>query len=79
MALGSEPLQPEAQVSSSTLTREVAETEITRFLGLPSGWPRTRISKGVYSDKERPEGFELLRTALLGKTRGIKQQPRPTL
>ena len=34
--LGGWPAQPEAQESSSTLTREVAETEITRFLGLPS-------------------------------------------
>jgi hypothetical protein len=48
-------------VSSSTLTREVAETEITRFLGLPSELPRSRISEGVRSDKESFEGFELLR------------------
>src|SRR3712207_9417708 len=35
-ALGDGPAQPEAQESSSTLTREVAETEITRFFGSPS-------------------------------------------
>jgi hypothetical protein len=37
---------------------------VLHLRGNVSGWPRTRIGKGVCSDKERLERFELLRTRL---------------
>jgi hypothetical protein len=56
-------LRTRKQASGLTFTREVAERVTTRFSGKVSDLPRTRIGKGVRSDKEHPEGFELENTS----------------
>jgi hypothetical protein len=42
------------------MSEEMAQM-MAQFCATVSGWSKTRIGRGVRSDKERPESFELLR------------------
>jgi hypothetical protein len=55
-ALGGRLVQPEAQASSSTLTREVAETEIIWFLGLLSTVVQLSGDENIYRPDRRRSG-----------------------
>jgi hypothetical protein len=63
------PRQPDRGRTLGYLPRSAGRgstpQDVLHLRGNVSGWPRTRLGKGVRSDKERPTSFELLGSSLL--------------